>query len=136
MYANLSRLMDVTYRDFCALNLMMDASRLIPGGFHFSAPWSPPNAATHGLKYHDRSKVAPMKYYLIDFGLCSMLPDKHSRVTGVYGQDKTVPELSWDTPYDPFKVDIYQFGNVLRETLIDVRRHRARSLSRMLTRLL
>ncbi|KAL1733306.1 hypothetical protein EV714DRAFT_204750 [Schizophyllum commune] len=108
----------VAHRDFCTYNLMMDASRLIPGGFHFSETRRPPDAATFGLKYRDRSQVSPIKYYVADFGLCTRLPNRHSRVTGVYGQDKTVPELSWDIPYDPFKVDIYQFGNVILKDLI------------------
>jgi len=38
--------------------------------------------------------------------------ERDIRDIGTLGQDKTVPELSDDIPYDPFKVDIYQLGHV------------------------
>ncbi|KAJ7743881.1 hypothetical protein B0H16DRAFT_1322440, partial [Mycena metata] len=37
---------------------------------------------------------------------------ENTQVVGVFGQDKTVPELSKTIPYNLFKVDIYQLGNV------------------------
>ncbi|KAI5895112.1 uncharacterized protein SCHCODRAFT_02618609 [Schizophyllum commune H4-8] len=127
----------IAHRDFCAFNLMMDTTRLIPGGFHFASTSRPPDGSMAGLRYFDRSQVAPMKYFLIDFGLCSQLPSKDSLVTGVYGQDKTVPELSWDVPYSPFKVDIYQFGRVILKDLVDNYTHLEflRPLSEAMTRL-
>ncbi|KAL1744970.1 hypothetical protein HDZ31DRAFT_37456 [Schizophyllum fasciatum] len=113
----------VAHRDFCALNLMMDSSQLIPGGFHFASTCQPPDASSFGLRYSDRTQVAPMRYFLTDFGLAIKLPARGSLVTGVFGQDRTVPELSWEVPYDPFKVDIYQFGRVIFRELIDAYDH-------------
>ncbi|KAL1741217.1 hypothetical protein HDZ31DRAFT_84963 [Schizophyllum fasciatum] len=113
----------IAHRDFCALNLMMDASRLIPDGFNFSHTGCPPDGGSYGLKYRTRSQVAPMKYFLIDFGLSSMLHAKDSLVKGVFGQDRTVPELSWEVPYNPFKVDIYQFGRVILQEFVEAYDH-------------
>ncbi|TRM69604.1 hypothetical protein BD626DRAFT_474686 [Schizophyllum amplum] len=115
---------DIAHRDFCRLNLMMDASELIPGGFHFVAATMTPDGLTYGLNYLDRADVSPVRYFVIDLGLASHFPSRRLNgsdclVTGVYGQDKTVPELSWEKPYDPFKVDIYQLGRVILEDMIE-----------------
>ncbi|KAJ7031518.1 kinase-like domain-containing protein [Mycena alexandri] len=103
---------NIAHRDACAGNMMMDATRVIPGGHHFSAPWSKDGVAD--LYWRARSSVSPVNYYFIDFGLSDYCPagPENTRVVGVFGQDKTVPELSKTIPYNPFKVDIYQLGNV------------------------
>ncbi|CAA7270060.1 unnamed protein product [Cyclocybe aegerita] len=36
---------------------------------------------------------------------------------GPVGQDRTVPEASLEVPYDAFKFDIYQLGNVIVKQL-------------------
>ncbi|KAF8508281.1 hypothetical protein JB92DRAFT_2615079, partial [Gautieria morchelliformis] len=36
-------------------------------------------------------------------------------VTGMAARSKTVPELSYYIPYDPFKVDIYHLGGAFAE---------------------
>ena len=109
-------------RDSCQGNIMMDSRRLIPKGFHFSAQWShdPPfyyDRFTHST----RMAVAPVDYFFVDYGLSTRFSnyDQRSLVTGIAGQNKTVPELSDEVPYDPFKVDIYQLGGVFSE-LIEV----------------
>lgn len=65
----------------------------------------------------------PVKYYYIDFGMSSKFAsDDDSRlVTGIDGLDRDVPELSRKTPYDPFKLDIFIVGNVLRKHFLSVR---------------
>ncbi|TRM69613.1 hypothetical protein BD626DRAFT_474747 [Schizophyllum amplum] len=110
---------NIAHRDFCSLNLMMDASELLPGGHHFAESYCSPDGH-YGLAFRDRIEVSPVKYFVIDLGLASQLPNRQSLVTGVFGQDKTVPELSWDIPYDPFLVDIYQFGRVIVEEFVDM----------------
>ena len=54
-----------------------------------------------------------MRYYFIDFGLSTDYPEgiDNASDVGIYGQNKTVPELSDTVPYNPFKVDIYQLGS-------------------------
>jgi len=39
-------------------------------------------------------------------------------VLGLAGRDREVPELSDEVPYDPFKVDIFTIGNVLRREFV------------------
>jgi len=36
---------------------------------------------------------------------------------GTLGQVKTVPELSDEVPYNPFKADVYQLGHTLLEVI-------------------
>lgn len=94
---------------------MMDASGVIPRGFHFA------RRTTHDgrwglLKWRERWSVRPIKYYYIDFGLSSKYPADATNILdiGIVGQDKTVPERSLEVPYDPFKMDVYQLGNALK----------------------
>ena len=59
---------------------------------------------------------AGVKYYFVNYGISSYFPPGSQRelVLGIAGRDKGVPELSEKVPYDPFKVDIFTIGNVLR----------------------
>ncbi|KAF8515661.1 hypothetical protein JB92DRAFT_3154658, partial [Gautieria morchelliformis] len=61
--------------------------------------------------------MAPVDYFFVDFGLSSHFASFEERhlVTGPAGQNKTVPELSYEVPYDPFKVDNYHLGGVFEE---------------------
>ncbi|KAL1741490.1 kinase-like domain-containing protein [Schizophyllum fasciatum] len=110
---------NIAHRDFCTYNLMMDSSELLSGGFHFSAPSCTPDGS-FGLIFRDRADVNPVKYFVIDLGLATLLPSRDSKVTGIYGQDRTVPEHTWDSLYDPFKVDIYQLGRVILMDMVNV----------------
>ena len=68
---------------------------------------------------------AGVKYYFVDYGISSYFPagSKHELVLGTAGRDQDVPELSNKVPYDPFKVDIFTIGNVLRGELQAVGSH-------------
>ncbi|KAF8518180.1 kinase-like domain-containing protein [Gautieria morchelliformis] len=109
---------NIAHRDACHGNIMMDSSRLIPKGFHFTSQWSHTGVpSAEGFTYTTRLAVAPVDYFFIDFGLSTWFAsfeDRHLEL-GMGGQNKTVPELSYDIPYDPFKVDIYQLGGVFAE---------------------
>jgi hypothetical protein len=102
------------------MNLAMDISRVVPKGVHF-ARWFTHDGVHSEFKWHDRWSVRPNKYYFIDFGLSSKYPMDETDIMddGILGQDLTVPELSLNIPYNPFKVDIYQLGNALLK-VIDV----------------
>ncbi|KAJ7652148.1 kinase-like domain-containing protein [Mycena polygramma] len=106
----------VAHRDLCRGNLMMDATRVVPKGWHFAAPYSN-TGTTVELDWEPRFSVPPVPYFIIDFGLSTSFQPhislEEARVVGKYGQDKYVPELSDTVPYNPFKVDIYQLGNVI-----------------------
>ena len=110
------------HRNTSFKNILMDASRMFPHGFHPVRESSLP---------HDPSTAAPMtprmnvgvKYYFIDYGISSYFPEGTERqfVLGLAGRDHDVPELSNEVPYDPFKVDIFTIGSVLRHELVAVR---------------
>ena len=81
----------------------------------------------HTTSLADATTFAPMisrieagvKYYFIDYGISSYFPagSKRELVLGIAGHDQDVPELSNNVPYNPFKVDIFTIGNVLRDEL-------------------
>ncbi|KAF5319766.1 hypothetical protein D9611_012869 [Ephemerocybe angulata] len=109
---------NIAHRDFCYYNVMIDASKLIPGGFHPLDPYCTPEGKQHGspggLKCRSRWSVRPNDYYVIDFGLSERFEKGMDiRVTGICGQDMSVPEMSLTIPYDPFPVDVYHLGNML-----------------------
>ena len=63
-----------------------------------------------------------VKYYFVDYGISSYFPtgSEPHLVLGRDGRDQDVPELSDEVPYDPFKVDIFTIGNVLRSEFCNV----------------
>ena len=65
---------------------------------------------------------AGVKYYFVDYGISSHFPtgSEAHLVLGRDGRDQDVPELSDEVPYDPFKVDIFTIGNVLRREFCNV----------------
>jgi len=103
----------VAHRDCSLKNIMMDAGRMFPRGFH----------PVKDLLLHDILSPAPfiprrdvgVKYYFVDYGISSYFPtgSEPRLVLGRDGRDQDVPELSDEVPYDPFKVDIFTIGNVL-----------------------
>jgi hypothetical protein len=102
---------------------MMDATRVIPSGFHHVSRHTHDGVDWDGenLTLRSRLSVQAVDYFFIDFGLSTRFPSFEERtfVTGKLGQNKTVPELSNTVPYDPFKVDIYQMGGIIQE-LVEV----------------
>ena len=99
----------------------MDAAAMFPRSFH-------PMVQTH---LPDLSAAAPMlsrstvpiHYYIIDFGISTQFtPDQSTLVVGTLGLDREPPELSDSVPYDPFKLDVFLIGNMVRRRLIGVRR--------------
>lgn len=111
---------------------MMDANSLFRNGFH---PVSLSKDASGRFALpRRRTNVCYIKYYLIDFGVASRFGSGEThRVYGNDGQDDTVPELEngYQEAYDPFLVDVYSFGNLIRKDFIQVR-----SLHRVLYTLL
>ncbi|KIM39257.1 hypothetical protein M413DRAFT_447205 [Hebeloma cylindrosporum] len=106
---------NIVHMDFSRLNLMMDASRIIPRGWNFCRPCTHNGFYSEGkLEWNDRWSVHPVQYYLIDFELSFQPKSASSKVMGNWGQDRTVPEMSLNVPCDPFKVDVYQIGNAIK----------------------
>ncbi|KII93066.1 hypothetical protein PLICRDRAFT_35234 [Plicaturopsis crispa FD-325 SS-3] len=109
----------VVHRDCGAMNIMMDATALYPEGWH---PWRlnyAPNAIAEVSPVASRIDL-PVRYYFIDFGLSMRFSAGESpiiRTRGGIPQERTVPELLVDAPYDAYKVDIYILGCVYRKQL-------------------
>ncbi|KNZ72700.1 hypothetical protein J132_02134 [Termitomyces sp. J132] len=109
--------------DPCWFNLMMDASKVIPRGTHFALPithdgiWS----RRRNFKWRERWSVRPVQYYYINFDISRRYPPELKNVdlkeTTRAGQGKSLPEFKRRGPYNPFKADIYQLGNVILELL-------------------
>ncbi|KAJ6526247.1 hypothetical protein DFH09DRAFT_1415840, partial [Mycena vulgaris] len=121
---------NTAHRDICTANMVVDASRMIPGGFHFTSPctsdginfiqYGNPKVIPHAMI--TRNEAGPMDYYYIDFGLSVQFPSFEARelVTGACGRlRKHIPEISATVPYDPFKADVRLVGEMLwREFLV------------------
>ena len=101
---------------------MMDASLLFPRGFHPIVQTSLPDAVTPAPVL-SRS-TARVQYYFIDFGISTHFDLNSSSprlVTGQDGLDQEPPELSRTIPYDPFKLDVFLIGNLIRRRIQAVR---------------
>ncbi|KAJ7023878.1 kinase-like domain-containing protein [Mycena alexandri] len=121
---------NIAHRDICPNNIVVDASPMIPGGFHFVKENT--SDGVHPLKASNpddptspsiktRTEAGPLNYYLIDFGLSTWYPSFETRalVTGYFGQRaKRIPELSRTIPYDAFKVDMRLLGEMLRKDFL------------------
>jgi len=109
----------VAHRDCVQKNLMMDASAMYPHGFHPSEGLFLPDSRTPVFPI-SRSYVG-VKYYFVDFGISVHIPsDVYPKTAlGGHGRDQEPPELSFDVPYDPFKLDVFIIGNVFRREFCD-----------------
>ncbi|OJT09381.1 hypothetical protein TRAPUB_14163 [Trametes pubescens] len=106
----------VAHRDCAFKNIMMDASALFPRGFHPISKTRLPDVS--GIAPTLSRSKAPVKYYFIDFGISTRFAPQSSRlVVGTAGLDQEPPELSDDVPYDPFKLDVFLIGNLIRREL-------------------
>ena len=109
------------YRDCAEYNIMMDADALYPRGYHpVGQSFLPDNSAIAPRLSREHHRV---KYYYVDFGISSYIPPGSSDrlVVGEFGREREVPELSATVPYDPFKVDVFIIGNLLKKSLQEVR---------------
>jgi hypothetical protein len=116
-------LLTCVFRDCNRSNVMMDATPLYPIPYH---------PREHRRRRDWKGRVSnltrtqrPVRYYIIDFGL-SVRYDPFQgppRDFPVVGGDKSVPEFrrNPDEPCDPFPVDVYYLGNMMRESFIRVR---------------
>ncbi|KAL1937554.1 hypothetical protein VTO73DRAFT_13049 [Trametes versicolor] len=107
---------EVAHRDCAFKNIMMDASALFPCGFHPISKTRLPDVS--GSAPTLSLSKAPVKNYFIDFGISTRFAPQSSRlVVGTPGPDQEPPELSDNVPYDPFKLDVFLIGNLIRRGL-------------------
>ncbi|KAG6887570.1 hypothetical protein C0992_011768 [Termitomyces sp. T32_za158] len=91
----------------------MDATELIPGGFHFFKP-DTRDGVEPWREWRERGSVKSLHYYFIDFGISRHYTSNTGiRDVGILAQDQSFPERSMTIPYDPFKTDIFHLGNVI-----------------------
>ena len=65
-----------------------------------------------------RLEAEPVRYFFIDFGISVRVPTgaDPKQTVGVIALDRdSVPELSDTVPYDPFKVDVFLVGNLVKK---------------------
>lgn len=101
------------HRDAAMINMTMDVSDLIPGGFSLASQHFPFLLNLYSTDPRNRCEVGSLRYYFIDFETTTHCPEgiEKARVTGTYGSDHSMPEISEVVPYNPFKLDIYTLGN-------------------------
>lgn len=99
---------------------MMDGDAMYPEGFHSLKLNLKPDYS--GPAKHTSRTKENVKYYFIDFGISVYIPDNipPKMATGFLGRDRDPPELSMGEPYDPFKLDIFIIGNMLKREFQDV----------------
>ncbi|KAF8504137.1 kinase-like domain-containing protein [Hysterangium stoloniferum] len=113
---------NIAHRDCNYSNIMMDAKELYPDGFHPTRTDLDPNH-TRSAKHYTRTERPP-KYYLTDFGLSHFYdPREGPRLAmPIHGGDKSVPEYQGEGYFeesDPFPVDIYTIGNMIKTEFLD-----------------
>jgi hypothetical protein len=110
------------FSDIHQANMGMDASRLLPGGWHpyagsFTYP-SKPGEVMQELPKKVKRTGAGVHYYFLNFGNSVRFTNPNPtqrRILGISGRNRRAPELSKTVPYDPFPVDVLMLGDVFAE---------------------
>jgi hypothetical protein len=115
----------LTPSDLAVQNIMMDASPIYPEGYHPHFALTNRRIDGTGDARHLSRTLAPVKYYVIDFGLAWDLDTTKgaSSAPVIVGIDRTVPEFQGkgrEDLCDPFPVDIYCLGNMVKTVFLDV----------------
>jgi len=115
----------VAHRDGHDGNLMYDGTPLYPDGFHPHPIYNHRKPDFTGRARHYTRTQVPIKYYWIDFGISNQY-DPASTTTPaedrIFGGDRTVPEyLDYKGPCNPFPIDVYYVGNLVKTNFIDTK---------------
>ncbi|KAK7448439.1 hypothetical protein VKT23_013702 [Stygiomarasmius scandens] len=114
----------IAHNDIKYDNIMVDATPLYNRPLHPTIPnrrydW-------RGNVYRKSLTRNPVKYYFIDFGSTLQYDPQYgpAREFPGYGGDRSVPEFKSrpDELCDPFAVDIYRLGNLIRQFLMSTQR--------------
>lgn len=98
----------------------MDATTLYPRGFHPAEIDMLPDLS--GPAPVKRRKHTRAKYYFIDFSSAVHISDgaPSKLVEGWARREIEVPELPSTKPYNPFKVDVFRVGDIMRRLAFNV----------------
>ncbi|KAJ2936277.1 hypothetical protein H1R20_g817, partial [Candolleomyces eurysporus] len=113
----------IAHRDLKTENVMMN-TRLYTTPFHPMAQDRTPDGTHDVGATYTRTQRRP-RYYIIDYGLAhryeqSQLPPMEP-TTGIFGSNFTVPEFQTpDKPHNPFLVDVYCLGCMIRAEILEV----------------
>ncbi|KAF9455576.1 kinase-like domain-containing protein [Collybia nuda] len=112
---------NVAHNDVKFDNVMLDPLPLYDEPFHPTNP-AMSQDYTHPVKRHSRT-LRPVKYYYIDFGNAMYFnpengPPRIPIRPGGYGGDRSVPEFKTMTECNPFPVDVYRAGNLIRHAFM------------------
>ncbi|CAE6386170.1 unnamed protein product [Rhizoctonia solani] len=109
---------DIAHGDIAGANIMMNSRPLYTEPFH---PVSQQRSLDFRRPVHPRYRrhQVIIRYYLIDLGYAKWFrnPSAPKLVTGLHARERA-PEQRSGRPYDPFAVDVYQLGAVIRRELI------------------
>ncbi|KAI0081935.1 hypothetical protein K474DRAFT_1586596 [Panus rudis PR-1116 ss-1] len=114
---------NVAHCDGNGRNIMMDPKPMFPKLYHPSSP-TRNRDLTGSAKHYTRTKRPP-KYYIIDFGLSRKYEHRREPIGEllIMGGDKSAPEFEdLRRRWDPFKLDIYYLGNMIREDFLQLTR--------------
>ncbi|KAI0298946.1 hypothetical protein BC826DRAFT_906857 [Russula brevipes] len=108
---------NVAYRDCTANNIMFDAPRMYPNGFHPVKIDRNRNSQRTAETY-TRTQRPPI-YYFIDFGLSRQYASRDALDEPVRGGGNSAPEHRSQTHCNPFQTDIYYIGNLVRQEFVE-----------------
>ncbi|KAA1476395.1 kinase-like protein [Dentipellis sp. KUC8613] len=111
----------IAHRDLSAANILMDADRMFPHGFHLDNAQFDMRGRRMS-KVRTRTQIGGVRYYLIDFGEAMKFGPSDSVLIDVRSKASIhAPETLGENrpPYDPFKADAYTMGETYRKILID-----------------
>ncbi|KAH9169624.1 kinase-like domain-containing protein [Lactarius sanguifluus] len=107
---------NVAHRDCTVNNIMFDPSNMYPKGYHISQINRSRDLKGRAER-HTRTDRPP-RYYLINFGLSRKYFSRDVVDEPLRGGDETTPEHLLGGRCNPFRTDIYNLGNVVREQFL------------------
>ncbi|KAF7290549.1 Protein kinase domain-containing protein [Mycena indigotica] len=109
---------NIAHIDIAPQNMLMDESQVVPKGSHFSRPRTQ-DGISELFCWNDRCSVGHVDYFYIDFGLSEYFPEgtTDARRIGRLRTFPEIPELSWEVPYNPFLVDVFQLGLTMHKLI-------------------
>ena len=111
----------IAHRDIKYNNVMADTLHLYDPPPHPSDRRRGRNLLSYPRIVSSRTQT-PVKYYLIDYGLSKAYKSEEAPFLEFpAGGDKTVPEFqeAGDNKFDPFPVDVYCMGNIVRRYFLE-----------------